>query len=37
MDKGDFEGRVDGRTDGWTDKPSYKDARMHLKMIRGGW
>ena len=24
-------------TDGRTDGPSYRDARTHLKMIRGGW
>ena len=23
--------RTDGRTDGRTDKPSYRDARTHLK------
>ena len=26
--------RTDGRTDGRTDTPSYRDARMHLKMRR---
>ena len=24
-------GRTYGRTDGWTDRPSYRDARAHLK------
>ena len=24
-------GRMDRRTDGWTDRPSYRDARTHLK------
>ena len=24
-------------TDGRTDEPSYRDARTHLKMVRGGW
>ena len=23
---------MDGGTDRWTDRPSYRDARMHLKM-----
>ena len=31
------DGRTDIRTDGRTDRPSYRDARTHLKMIRGGW
>ena len=26
-----------GLTDIRTDRPSYRDARTHLKMIRGGW
>ena len=30
--------RMDGwMMDGWTDTHSYRDARTHLKMIRGGW
>ena len=24
-------------TYGWTEKPSYRDARMHLKMTGRGW
>ena len=24
-------GRIDGRTDGRSDRPSYRDARTHLK------
>ena len=28
--------RTDGRTDGRTDRPSYRDARTHLKMIGSG-
>ena len=33
----DFRKRVtDGRTDGRTDRPSYRDARTHLKMIGSG-
>ena len=31
------DGRTYIRTDGRTDGPSYRDARTHLKMIRGGW
>ena len=34
---GRTDGHTDGHTDGRTDKPSYRDARTHLKMIRGGW
>ena len=30
-------GLTDGRTDIRTDRPSYRDARTHLKMMRGGW
>ena len=26
---------IDRRTDGWTDRPSYKDARTHLRTIIG--
>ena len=26
---------TDGPTDGWTDTASYRDARTHLKMMRG--
>ena len=29
-------GLTDGHTDIRTDRPSYRDARTHLKMIRGG-
>ena len=33
---GQTDGRTDGHTDGWTDgradRPSYRDARTHLKM-----
>ena len=28
---------TDGPTDGRTDRPSYRDARTHLKMVGGGW
>ena len=24
---------MDGRKELWTDRPSYRDARMHLKML----
>ena len=27
------DGPTDGRTYGWTDKPSYRDARTHLKTL----
>ena len=30
-------GLTDIHTYGRTDRPSYRDARTHLKMIRGGW
>ena len=30
------DGRTDGPTDGRTDRPSYRDARTHLKMIGSG-
>ena len=36
MDRRSY-GHMDGHTDGRTDRPSYRDARTHLKMIRGGW
>ena len=26
-------GWMDRQMDGWTDRPSYRDARMHLKTI----
>ena len=29
-------GGTDGRTDGRTDRPSYRDARTHLKMVGSG-
>ena len=30
-------GLTDIHMDIRTDRPSYRDARTHLKMIRGGW
>ena len=30
---GPTDGRIDGRMDGRTDRPSYKDARTHLKRL----
>ena len=27
------DGRTDGRSDGRTDRPSYRDARTHLKNV----
>ena len=32
---GRTDGRIDGRTDGRTDRPSYRDARTHLKTYYG--
>ena len=33
----DFQKRVtDGRNDRWTDRLSYRDARMHLKIVGSG-
>ena len=29
-------GVTDGPTDRWMDRPSYRDARTHLKMVGGG-
>ena len=31
---GQTNGRTDGRMDGRTDRPSYRDARTHLKRIK---
>ena len=31
---GRTDGRTDRRTDGRTDRPSYRDARTHLKRLR---
>ena len=31
---GQTDGRMDGRPDGRTDRPSYRDARTHLKRRR---
>ena len=31
---GPTDGRTDGPTDGRTDRPSYRDARTHLKIDR---
>ena len=30
---GHTDGNTDGRTDGHTDRPSYIDARTHLKIV----
>ena len=32
---GHTDGRTDGRTEGRKDRPSYRDARTHLKMMGG--
>ena len=35
--KGVMDGHTDGRTDERTDRPSYRDARTHLKIFQWVW